>query len=73
MPDGSITQEPCLWELQPTRIEEIKNMPASEVRELTYTVIHVPPFSAEDRARESFAVLKKAGHYRPMPFDSKKQ
>ena len=59
------------WDLQPVRVEPIKNMPDLEVRELTSTVIHIPPpgFSAVERAKESFAVLKDAGHYRSLPFD----
>ena len=73
MPDGSITEESCLWDLQPTRIEQIKNMPELEVRELTYTAIHVPSTSAKDRARKSFALLKQAGFYRPRPFDFTKK
>lgn len=63
-----------LWELQPVRVEPIKNMPDLEVRELTYTVIHIPQpgFSAVERAKESFAVLKNAGFWRPLPFDPSK-
>ncbi len=61
------------WELQPGRVEPIKNMADLEVRELTYTVIHVPTTSAVERARESFEVLKNAGHYRPGRFDFTKE
>lgn len=71
MEDGSIREEKPFWVLQPPRMEEIKNMPDLEVRELTYLLTHMPGMSAEERARENLEQLRKGngGRYAPMPFD----
>jgi hypothetical protein len=73
--DGTTEERELLWELQPARIEKIKNLPDLEVRELTYKLMHMPTMSPEDRARESLKTLRSgtAGHYTPMPFDFEKQ
>ena len=69
--DGSIREEKRPWILQPVRLENIKNMPDLEVRELTYQITHVPSMSAEKRAQENLEQLRggKVGRYKPMPFD----
>ena len=71
MPDGTVQERELLWDLQPARIEKIKNLPDLEVRELTYKLMHMPTMSPEDRARESLKALRAGtvGHYTSMPFN----
>jgi hypothetical protein len=68
MPGEPVIEQPCPWELQPPRIEQIKNMPDLEVRELTYMPMHLPTVSAEERAKRSFKDLKKDGFFRSRQF-----
>ena len=63
MPDGSEREERLEWELQPPRYVEMKNIGSTEIREIVRRGIYLPSQTAEDRAREGLAFLKKHNRY----------
>ncbi len=64
MPDGTIQEQPNVWELLPSRKVKMKNMGDVEIREVVNKSTYVPPQSAEERAREYLRVLQRSGKYR---------
>ncbi|MBS0657214.1 MAG: adenylate/guanylate cyclase domain-containing protein [Verrucomicrobia bacterium] len=59
------------WKLSEPHQQEMKRMPTTAVRELSYQHMHIPTMSLEERARESFEKLKEAGSYNPRRFSFK--
>jgi hypothetical protein len=54
------------WELLPSRVEQMKNIPELEVREIVKVTLNIPMQSAEERAKESLITLQQEGMYRPL-------
>jgi len=60
MPDGAIDSQPHPWEMLPSRRVSMKGIGEVEVLEIVNRSVHLPSQSAEDRAREGLADLRKA-------------
>jgi hypothetical protein len=60
LPDGTIHEQPIGWELVDPRTVEMKNIGATEVRQIVNRGIHLPWQSADERAREGLAEFKRA-------------
>lgn len=64
MPDGTIQEQPNVWELFPSRKVKMKNIGDIEIREVANRSTYVPPQPAGKRAREYLRVLQRSGKYR---------
>ena len=71
MPDGTIQEQPHLWELLPPRKVPVKNMPDIEIREVVNRSTYIPSQSAEKRAKESLRVLQRSGMYKQANTESR--
>lgn len=63
--DGSVVTQPHGWELTDTREVPMKNLPDQPIRQIVNTGHWFPMQSADDRAREGIAALRKSNDYRP--------
>ncbi len=64
MPDGTIQEQPHVWELLPSRKVKKEKMGVIEIREVVNKSTYVPHQSAEERAREYLRLLQTSGKYR---------
>lgn len=65
LPDGKIVEQSHSWELFQPRIVDMKNIGKVQVQEIINRAMHIPPLSAEDRAKMALQALKRAGRYWP--------
>jgi hypothetical protein len=64
--DGQVVEEPQGWKLLPSRTVQMKNMPDTQIIEVTKEVIDMPQESAEERSKQALLELHKSGMYKPL-------
>ncbi|HEY5334022.1 MAG TPA: adenylate/guanylate cyclase domain-containing protein [Solirubrobacterales bacterium] len=63
--EGEFGEQPHGWEMLPPQTPELKNMPGTEIISIINKGGHFSSTSAEERARQSVAWMRKNGAYRP--------
>lgn len=67
--DNKLHEKSVSWEVLPSRMEKVKNMPDIEVTEIANHTRHIPSTSPAERARMGLEVLKKEGSYYRCRYD----
>jgi class 3 adenylate cyclase len=63
--EGEFLEQEHAWRMLEPRTKDLKNLPATEIREIVNESMHLPSQSAEDRARAGLEELRRHGFYRP--------
>lgn len=64
-PDGKSFEQPHGWVLREPREVAMKNLAPTPIQEIFNRAFHVPSLSAEDRARDGLAQLRRHNRYWP--------